>query len=154
MLNCLVTKNNALSFAMTNVDMLHQPVDVPLEVFQLVADRDEGSQHVGTLLCPVAVLVQHLAGGRELEAAHLHQIIDDTNLFNVLFGILTHLVASGLRPQMRKLGLPIAQEALVDIENLRYFLDGIVQFVGFGGGQCHTVLYDLYDLTYYDLLQR
>ena len=77
------------------------------------------------------VHLYHLPRGGNLEATHLHEIVDNLYLVYVLLRVLTYTIARSLRTKMRELRLPVAQETLGDIQHLCHLLDGVVHFRGF-----------------------
>ena len=108
--------------------VLLQVVDLLLEQLQFVAHVNEAAQHFCLPLCAIAVGVDDLSCGSQLEAAHLHQVVNEPDLFDVLLRVLAHLVRSGsFRFQIGELRLPVAQGALVEAEHLGNLLDGVVE---------------------------
>ena len=110
-----------------------------LKFLQFLAHTNQSGKYVGILVNTGAVLVKHLACGGNLESSHLHEVVYHANLLNVLLRILAHILSYGLRFQMRKLRLPIAQCRLAHVEHLCHFLDGIVEFHVLVGVQCHII---------------
>lgn len=105
---------------------LREIVELLLHLLQFVAQIDEQLHHLGVAVHGILVLLQHLAGGGELEAAHLHEVVYHTDLLDVLLGILAHVVARGLGLDGGNLLLPEAQHALGDTEHLGHLLDGVI----------------------------
>jgi len=122
-------------------------VEVALQVLELVAQGDEGLEDIVGTVDTLAVLVEILAGCGQLEAAHLHEVVDEAHLLDVLLRVLAHASGTdGLRAQMGELFLPVAQQALVDTQHLGHFLDAIVEFEVLIWIQCHV---DIYVLLFY-----
>ena len=117
----------------------HHPVELLLQLLQLLAHAYQRSQYVRALVYARAVLVEHLARCREFEAAHLHKVVYNANLLDVLLRILAHVLSHGLGFQMRKFRLPKTQSALTYVEHRRHLLDGVVQLHVLIGIQCHII---------------
>lgn len=100
-----------------------------LQGLEVVADIYESCQHLGPAVGAVAITVDYLFGSSQLETTHFHEVVDEANLFDVPFLILADLRrTAGLRLQVGKLLLPVAQRTLVDAKHLCHLADGVVQF--------------------------
>ena len=71
---------------------------------------------------------QHLTGGGQFEATHLHQIMNEAYLFNILLLILADLGRSaGLRSQKAELLYLVPERTLRQVTHLCHLLDGVVE---------------------------
>ena len=68
------------------------------------------------------------AGGGYLETPHLDKIVDEAYLLDILLGVLAHLVARRLGLEVRKLALPIPEQALIDVEHGGHLAYTVINF--------------------------
>ena len=92
-----------------------------LDVFQLVAYRDECIENLCALVYSRRIAVYHLTCCRDFETAYLHQIVNVAHLLDVCLAILANFVWSRLRTKRRELGLPLSEKTFRYIEHLGYF---------------------------------
>ena len=112
------------------------------EGLEFGADGQEGVEDIGSLIDALFVVRQHLAGGGEFEATHLHQIMNEADLFNILFLILADLGwSAGLRSQKGELLFPVPERTLRQVKHLCHLLDGVVEFQVFVQIQRHNILF-------------
>ena len=76
---------------MFNVQRLCQKVHLLSQGLQLGADVHEAREHIGPAVGTIAVGIDNLLGGSQLETTNLHQIVDEAYLFDVLLLILAYL---------------------------------------------------------------
>ena len=105
---------------------LNQAVELALHFSKFVAKGNKSVEDYGSLLNPLPVFIYHFTSSSQFESPHLHQIIDDGDDVDVLLCVLPHLVASGLRLDLWKLGLPIPQKTFFHAKHLRHLLGRVI----------------------------
>ena len=109
------------------------------DALQLGLECAEAVHHFGGLQYAFLVFLEHIAGSRQFEAAHLHEVVDGANLLNVLFGVLADVASRLLGfDLLRKLLLPESEEGFVHLKHFGYLADGVVELEFFIGVEGHS----------------